>query len=238
MKKDKYRKYSYKCDMHVHTSPASPCGKVDVETTVKYYADLGFSSIVLTNHFNLDHAFKDFSSKDEAVSFYLDDFHRACDFGKGYGISVILGLEARFPENRNDYLVYGIDEDDVYRAYDFLDESYESFYKGFKNERNVIVQAHPFRDKMIVQSPDILDGIEVFNLHPNHNGRIGLAAKFAKENPHFIITGGTDFHHESHQGMCALCSKKKLNDSFELAALIKSHDYIFDVWGQKILPYN
>lgn len=237
MKIDKYRKYSHKCDMHVHTSPASPCGKVDIETTVKYYAELGFSSIALTNHFNLDSAFKDFSSKDEAVSFYLEDFHRATKFAKEYGMTVLLGLEIRFPENRNDYLVYGIDEDDVFRAYDFLNESYESFYKGFKNERNVIVQAHPFRDKMVVQSPDILDGIEVYNLHPNHNGRIGLAAKFVKENPHLIVTGGTDFHHGTHQGMCALLSKKKLKSSFELASLLKSKDYIFDLWGQKILPY-
>ena len=49
----------------------------------------------------------------------------------------------------------------------------------YKNEKNVILQAHPFRDGMVLANPVSIDGIEVFNFHINHNSRIGIAAQYA-----------------------------------------------------------
>ena len=131
----------------------------------------------------------------------------------------------------------GYDRDDVYRMLDFVYTDYETFYKGFKNEKNLVIQAHPFRKNCILQNTDLLDGIEVFNLHPGHNSAVGFAAKTAFENPRLLKTGGTDFHHETHQGMCATLFKERIRDSFRLAEVLKSRDYILDIWGNKILPY-
>lgn len=227
--------YKYKTDLHVHTSPASNCGRVDVETTVGYYSELGFNSIVLTNHFNRD-VFNESKTEKEWLDHYLNDYTQAKKLGENYGINIILGMELRFPENVNDYLIFGIDEQDVVRAYDYIDSSYEVFYKKFKNEKNVIVQAHPFRNGMELQRAELLDGIEVYNMHPGHNSNIGFAARLAAENPDFIITGGTDFHHDGHQGMCAMRTAEKISDSFQLAQILKSGDYFFDIWGDIILP--
>ncbi len=227
--------YRYKYDLHVHTSPASPCGQVDPETTVKHYAELGFNGIVVTNHFR-DYVFGHMP-KEEALAFYLNDYRKAKEAGKKYGLDVILGLETRYPEYANDYLVYGVDEQDAARAFDYIYKDYRTFYNEFKSDKNLLIQAHPYRNDMVRRSPEILDGIEVYNLHPHHNARIALAAQLAKDNPHFIITGGTDFHHEGHQGMCAMRSKKKISDSCELVRVLKSKDYVFDIWGQIILPY-
>lgn len=228
--------YKYKYDLHVHTSPVSMCGDIEPRGVVDRYSDLGFSGIVITNHFSAL-VLRDYKTKDEFIEFYMKDFREAYEYGKEKGVNVILGLEARFPENANDYLVFGITEEDVYRAYDFIFDDYENFYKGFKNEHNLILQAHPYRKMCTLQRCDLLDGIEVFNMHPHHNSAVALAAKTARENPHFVITAGTDFHHEGHQGLGATLFKEEIKDSLSLASALKSRDCIFEVCSNKIIPY-
>lgn len=229
-------KYVYKYDLHVHTSPVSKCGDLSPQEVVDAYATLGFSGIVITNHFS--ESVLNGKSKDEFLEYYLSDYHTAREYGKKKGLDVFPGLEMRFPENNNDYLVYGIDENDICRAFDYIYTDYEAFYKGFKNDRNLIIQAHPFRSSCTLQRLDILDGIEVYNMHPGHNSRVALAAKLVHDNPHLCITGGTDFHHENHQGMCAMCFEEKVSHSFKLAEIIRSGNYIFDIWGNKIIPFK
>ena len=229
--------WKFKTDLHVHTMPVSSCAEIDVPTTVAYYKERGYDGIVITNHFNRL-SFPGHKPREEWVEYYLNDYRLAKKTGEKCGLHVCLGMEARFPENANDYLVYGIDEDDVYRAFDYIDGSYEKFYKGFKNEKNVIVQAHPFRDHMELQKLDLLDGIEVYNMHPNHNSRVSIAAKLESEHPGMIITGGTDFHHDGHQGLCAMRTKKLPEDSFEVAEILKSGNYFFDIWGDAVLPHR
>lgn len=229
--------YRFKADLHVHTKPVSKCAEIPVKETIDLYAEAGFDSIVLVNHFNRHTLDKERGkTKKELISYYLSDYKEAKSYGKTRGVEVILGLEMRFTENINDYLVYGITESDVSKAYDFIDGEYPEFYKSFKNEDNLILQAHPFRDKMVLQDANLLDGIEVYNMHPNHNSRVALAAKFASIHPDFIITGGTDFHHPGHQAMCALRTKEKIKTSKQLAKILKSGDYVFEIWGNIIIP--
>lgn len=228
--------YKYKYDLHVHTSPVSPCGDFFPVEVVDKYIALGYNGVVITNHFQPKLVDK-FENPTGFAEYFLKDYHKAKEYGDTKDFDAILGIEMRFPENDNDYLVYGVSEDDVYRMLDFVYTDYETFYKEFKNEKNLVIQAHPFRKNCVLQNTDILDGIEVFNLHPGHNSAVGFASKTASENPRLLKTGGTDFHHETHQGMCATLFKERIKDSFRLAEVLKSRDYILDIWGNKILPY-
>lgn len=45
------------------------------------------------------------------IDMYLKGFRLAEEEGKKTGVNILLGMELRFKENFNDYLVYGIDED-------------------------------------------------------------------------------------------------------------------------------
>ncbi len=231
------KKYKYKYDLHVHTSPVSTCADFSPAEAAERYACMGFDGFVLTNHFTPLGLEKHSSGKDYA-EYFLNDYYETKIAGKKLGVDIILGMEIRFPENCNDYLVYGISEDDVYTCSEYLKSDYKTFYREFKSDKNIIIQAHPFRNNITLCDLDYVDGVEVFNLHPGHNSRLGIAAKLVKENPGLIITGGTDFHHEGHQGMCAMCTSKKIKSSIDLAALINSGNYIFDIWGNKIIPNN
>ncbi len=235
MKTEKFKNYKYKYDMHVHTSPVSTCADCSPEETVDFYIAAGYSGFVLTNHFNTG-VMQEHTSKEDFCAYYLQDYRKAKKYAQTKRLEVILGMEIRFPENTNDYLVYGINEDDVYKAYEYIFKDYKTFYAEFKTDNNIIIQAHPFRNSATLMDLNYLDGVEVFNMHPNHNSRIALAAKLVNDNPGLLITGGTDFHHEGHQGICATCTKNRIKTSRDIAELIKSSDFIFDIFGNKIIP--
>ncbi len=226
--------YKYKIETHAHTSPMSPCADFIPEEVIKRYAAIGFDAVTITNHF-CEYSFLG-DSKEKVINRFLDDYYNAKNAAEKYGIKAILGMEIRFPENSNDYLIYGISEDEISELYELTKTDYVSFYKAFKNDKNVILQAHPFRNGMVLQNPDYLDGIETFNMHPNHNGRLGIAVQYAKAHPHLIPTCGTDFHHDTHEGMGGILSKTLPKDGLELAALLKSRDYLFNVSGNVLIP--
>ena len=226
--------YRYRIELHAHTSPVSACGELSPEEVVDHYHALGADALVITHHFHS--SFFKRGAKEEMLSLYIDDYLRAKRRAQRYGMQVILGMEIRFTENSNDYLVYGIDEEDLSRACDFLTLGIDAFYRGFKNERNVILQAHPFRDNMASVNPSSLDGIEVFNMHIGHNSRVARAAEYTNEHPEFLVSGGTDFHHGYQTTPCFMRSKTLPKTSFDIANALKSKDVLFDIAGNIVLP--
>lgn len=228
--------YKYKIEAHCHTKPVSKCGNFTAEELVKTYKAGGADAIVLTNHFMKDYLSQ---PKENFVNEYLSDYYKAKEAGEKCGLTVIFGMEIRFSnENINDYMVYGIDEDFVKDAYEMLEGTLEQFYKTLKNDKNIIIQAHPLRDGCAPADFEFLDGIEAFNMHPNHNQRQALAYRLAMEQQDFIITTGSDFHHKNHEMTGVTLAKALPKDSFEFAELLKSGDYLFSLGGLVALPYT
>lgn len=214
------KKY-YKTELHAHTTPASGCSDISPKKLINIYKENGYDSIVLTNHFNtqlLGH------TDEEKLKWYLEDYYQCFEEGEHIELNVILGAEIRFTENNNDYLIFGICPEDLKNIYRKLHYGIDKFYSEYKNEKNIIIQAHPFRDGMEIVNRESLDGIEVFNMHPNHNSRIGLATKYANEH-NLIATCGSDFHHYGQECLCGLLTKKPLKNSYEVANVLKSRKY-------------
>lgn len=223
--------YPIKIELHTHTNPVSSCAKIKPEELTKKYMDEGLDGVVITNHMNPDSLRM---SKEEWCEFYMKDYLAAKAAAKD-GFRVYLGMEIRFTENSNDYLVYGVDEAFIGSAYDYIDKGIEAFYKALKTDKNLIVQAHPFRDYMERNYTEKLDGIEVFNLHRGHNSRVGVAARFAKENPG-VITGGSDVHYPQDTPVIFARFKELPRNSFDIAANLKRGDYLLQVGSTVILP--
>ncbi len=226
-----FSEYKYKTELHCHTKPASFCGKVLPEDVIKAYKRSGYNSIAVTNHFYIPSDF----AKEEWIERILSDYHKMQELGREEGINIILGLELRFTENINDYLIYGIEEKELSHIYDLLDKGIDNFYKTYRSEKNVIFQAHPFRDNMRLANINSIDGVEVFNLHPHHNSRIGLAARYAREND-LLAIAGSDFHDPNWDSLCGIMTKEPITSSAQLAKVLKERDYIIDISGFKVLP--
>ncbi len=232
IKKQLKNAYPYRIELHAHTNPVSSCSEFPPAEVVRRYHALGAHGVVITNHAKPDATKK---PQEEWVRWYCKDYQEALVEGEKLGVRVYLGMEVRFPQNNNDYLIFGVDEAFVKRAWEYLGTNLHTFYEACKAEDRVIVQAHPFRKGMELADPADLDGIEVFNMHPGHNSAVAFAARHqAKVGG--IVTGGTDFHHPDHEGGLFTCFKELPRSSYELARMLKSGEYVFMVGNSLILP--
>ena len=98
----------------------------------------------------------------------------------------------------------------------------------------MIFQAPPFRDGMVRADLSSIDGIEAFNLHPTHNSRVGVAARYAREHNLQIICG-SDYHDEGCDALCSILTKEEIKDSIQLADILKKKEYIIEISGYKLL---
>lgn len=211
----------FKTELHAHTKPVSYCSDIEIKDLVRIYKENGYDSVVVTNHFTMDLQGETIEDK---LKWYNEGYFKALEEGKKVGIKVIFGAEVRFTENFNDYLVYGICPEDMRKIYELLPYGIDIFYKEFKNDKNIIIQAHPFRNGMERANVNSLDGVEVFNMHPNHNSRVSLALKHAEDNG-LIITCGSDFHHYGQECLCGILTEKSVADSYDLAEILKIGKY-------------
>ncbi len=221
--------YKYKIELHAHTSPVSGCSSIKPERMVEIIKELGCDAVVITNHCRT-------GSDKNFAEHYLNDYRRTKEAGEKCGVNVILGMELY--ASGDDRLVYGIDEEFVKNTVEMPEESYREIYKKLKNDKNFFAIAHPFRGSWRDLEDDCIDAVEVFNLHPGHNSKVGLAARYAKTHDIKRVICGSDLHDEPHQGMALLRTKTLPKDSFELAQILKSGDYLFDISGNIVIPYN
>ncbi len=229
IKQQLWDEYKYRIELHAHTSPVSPCAECSPEEVVEAYYKKGYDAIVITNHYANFLMMEE--SQKEAVDRYLVDYNRAKTKGDECGLTVILGVEYRFAESQNDFLIYGVDREILETLYDYRNVEIEDFKKEVTFPDSVMIQAHPFRNGNSPCDPSLIDGIETFNMHPGHNANIGFAVRHAYENNIPIMTAGSDFHHkgERHECVSALRTKVLPRDSFELAQILKSGDYILEI---------
>lgn len=231
--KELAERFCYTTELHAHTSPVSDCANFSAAETVAFYQKRGAKSLVITNH--LHQKWSDGDPEKRAED-YLSDYYEACEAAKGTGMNIILGAEMRFFENNNDYLVYGISPDDIAFFITLVPHGIENFYRKAKTDKNIILQAHPFRKGITLAPLSSIDGIEAYNMHPGHNSGMGFSARYAREHD-LTVCGGSDFHHLDHDAVCLMRTQNVMRDSYDVAEAIRSRDVIFDCSGSFILPY-
>ncbi|HHV97486.1 MAG TPA: PHP domain-containing protein [Clostridiaceae bacterium] len=220
----------YKYDIHVHTSETSRCGKIEATEVVRLYKEAGYSGIVITDHYYKDY-FDAIASGDWRVKIetYLKGYKKALEEGNNVGLTVLPGMEIRFNDYPNDYLVYGIDEQ-------FLIDNPELYnltlpeFKNLISDKNILIfQAHPFRKGQTIEYPELLDGVEVYNGNPRHDSQNGVAYKFAKENNLKLISG-SDFHQLPDLARGGIIVDKKITTIGELVEVLRKNDTVELIW--------
>ena len=234
IKEQLLKQYPCRIELHAHTYPVSGCSCILPEEMPTLLKKKGIDAVVITNHFVFH---TDGTPMEEALDFYLNDYEKTKAAAENQGIRVILGAEVRFQDNPNDYLLFGVDRDILRKCYAYLEKGVELFRKEVALPDSVFLQAHPFRDGLTRANPALLDGIETFNMHPHHNSRVAMAVKYAVENRISIQTVGTDLHEktEGHEGICALRTATLPEDSFDIAKILRSGEYIFEIGEENIV---
>ena len=181
----------YKIEGHCHTSESSPCAKTNAKEVVKLYSEANYDGIIITDHFSYS-VFKDNDSWDNIVNKFLKGYRIAKEEADKFNIKIYLGMEIRFLDSNNDFLVYGIDEE-------FLFNNPWLYMKDLKyldkicKDKYLIIQAHPYRWDNTLVDIKYLDGIEYNNTNPNNecNNERAYSSWIQTD---LIGTCGCDFH--------------------------------------------
>ena len=212
-------------EVHCHTSEVSACSWVNAVSVVRIHKNAGFEGICITDHYHEDfHKRYDGLKANEIVDNYLMGYRLASSEGNRIGLKVFLGMEIKFPENSNDYLIYGITEEMLYENPYMFRMGLEDFSSMARAKGLLLIQAHPFRDNMVRVNPSFLDGVESLNANIRQNSRNHISEKYAVEN-NLIKMGGSDFHRECDVNLAAMEFFTDINDGVDLVAAIRSGDY-------------
>lgn len=189
-----------KLDLHVHTSEVSGCGRVPAAEMARLYHEAGYDGIVITDH--LIAGKNQEMPMPERAAWYLSGYRAAKAEGEKLGLTVLLGAEARMAGGDEDFLLFGAGEDDIPWLMALLDGGADegAFYQAVHaTGRMLLIQAHPFRQGLRQAPLEQLDGIEVYNGHPDHESHNELAlARALQGREGFILSSGSDAHRLHH----------------------------------------
>jgi hypothetical protein len=216
---------AYRYEVHFHTSEVSSCATVSASQSIRAYKDLGYAGVVVTDHY-CRQFFEGVAALnwERQVDCYLAGFDLAAGVGRQINLAVLPGMEIRFDENQNDYLVYGLDRRFLIDNPHLYQMNVRSFRKLAQKSQLLVFQAHPLRNGMTIVNPLWLDGFETINANPRHDSRNDIAAIWAKKFGLPAISG-SDFHEPGDEGLGGLDFAGYLADNRALVAALASRSY-------------
>lgn len=212
-------------ETHFHTREVSTCAHVPAAEGIRRVQSRGYQAVVVTDHYTPEFfAAHHHLTRTQQIDRYLSGYQAARTAGEASGILVLPGMEIRFPENFNDYLVYGFELDFLYEHQDLWQMDLVSFSAFCRQHDLLLYQAHPFRRKMTVVIPDLLDGIEGINGNPRHDSKNDIAIQWAQRHGLPMI-GGSDFHQAGDEGASGLVLNDEIHSVKELKHQLKTGRY-------------
>ena len=214
---------SYRYEIHTHTAEVSSCGYVNAKEVVNMHKDAGYQGVVITDHFNEEYFSRlEGKSWDEKIMCFLEGYRQASAEGRRIGIDVLWGIELRFTENDNDFLVYGLDEAFLKKNENLHLSNIREFMELINERQDTLVyQAHPFRDGCQLVNPLIVHGLEIFNGNPRHDSRNHLAAQIASDN-NLLVISGSDFHRPGDLATGGILLRERASDMKVFTEQLKS----------------
>jgi predicted metal-dependent phosphoesterase TrpH len=189
----------YKYDTHVHTKEGSACASVTGKEQVKIYKKLGYSGIIITDHFfNGNSNVPRKLHWKERVDGLAQGYESALVEGKKLGLSVFFGWEETY--YGRDFLIYGLDKQWLYEHPEKLSWDIKTLYQETKKAGGFMVHAHPYRSLEAINGdlpmcPEYIDGVEVLNASNKRTESNQMAFRYAEEMKKFV-TAGSDAHHK------------------------------------------
>lgn len=213
-----------KYELHSHTTETSQCAQITAKELVEKYKELGYSGIVITNHYS-DFTFflKEMFNKKLRSEHYLKGYREAKKY-ETEDFSVLLGLELRFFLNGNDYLIYGITEELIEKSPFLLPMYLKRTSNFFRKHGCIIIQAHPFRPYIYRANPKYLDGVEIVNGKSTKTEN-EKALNWAQRKNLKIKTAGSDCHRVTGAGISGIETNEPIKNNDDLLRILKSGEF-------------
>ena len=213
----------YKYETHLHTYPVSRCASAGVLETMKFYKELGYAGIFITNHFldgnlNIERE----RSFEERINFYFSDYEKALTYQDEIGLKVFCGVESS--HKGTDFLIYGLDKEWYLNNLQIFEMRKSDQLEYFMESGALVIQAHPFRNiNHIRLFQKSVHGVEVINA-----SRTDFENKMAKiyaTEYDLIQFAGSDNHTGSERNKLAgMCSEKEIQNEADFVRAVKANE--------------
>jgi len=213
----------YKTETHLHVAQISPCGKIGAREMIELYKKAGYHTVFVSDHF-IESVLRGFGeiSWREKVDKFFEGYEIAKKAGEALGINVLPAAELTYNYSCHDFLLYGFDKSFFYELPDIFEMPKKAVYKYAKAHGVTVVQAHPYRDGVMVpDSPDIMDAIEAYNSNPRHENYTEKVLAYAKEH-NLPITCGSDAHRYEDVGRGGVISEEEIKTPEDYVRLLMS----------------
>lgn len=185
----------YLYETHLHTCQASACGTSTGREHARFYKELGFQGIIMTDHFFGGNTCVPFNLPwKERIDRFCSGYEDALAEGQRIGLDVFFGWEQGFGDD--EYLVYGLDKAWLLAHPEMEHWTRREQLTHVHQAGGCVIQAHPFRNRFYIRHVrlglDYADGAEVAN-----GGNIAVndayAYRYAKDY-NLVMTAGSDNH--------------------------------------------
>ena len=214
----------YIYETHLHTCQGSACGVSEGKVYPRFYQDLGYDGIFVTDHFFQGNCAAPRTGMwQDRVDAYMRGYYDALEAGEKIGFKVFFGIEQNF--EGDEYLLYGLDRDFLLMHPDIESWPRTRLFHEVHAWGGCVVQAHPFRDRGYIRHLHLqmtgVDGVEAVNTanHPwedacglKYAGHLGLPA-----------TCGSDVHNVStmtSERLGGVCLREEMRSGRDYANYI------------------
>ena len=208
--------------------PVSACGRIPVEELAELYLGAGYTTVVLSNHFSR-HTFNapaaaEAVTWEKKVEFFLSDWEKMKALSMGR-LHVLLGMEFRLDcHAETDFLVYGLDGRFLLANPHILELDFKSFSALVRESGGLLIQAHPFRNNVVISDPQLIDGAEAWNCSSRHASRNDVAELWA-DRFSLIKTSGSDLHRTYQQIAGGIETDSPITTDEELLDTLRAGTY-------------
>ena len=186
---------AYLYETHLHTREGSSCGVSRGREYIQRYLDLGYTGIIITDHFYNGNCTADRNLPWEKwVHESCRGYEHALEEGARRGLDVFYGWEESF--DGDDYLVYGLDKEWLLEHPEVRSWSREELFNETRRYGACVVQAHPFRfSRKFSRDPKYVEYIDAIEAANSGNEKISdaLAWEYAQK-INVPVTAGSDIH--------------------------------------------
>ena len=218
---------AYLYETHMHTCQASACGHSTGKEHARYYKDIGYTGIIMTDHFFRGNTAVDRNLPwEERVDWFWRGYEDAREEGEKIGLDLFFGLEQNF--SGDEYLVYGLTKEYMKSHPEMEHWTRRQQLDEVHRAGGCVIQAHPFRMRQYmdrIRLGDLFcDGIEAANAG-NEAMDDGRAYRFGLDRG-LLMTAGSDNHRSPAKELYGVLLEKRLTCIGDYVKIILNHENV------------
>ena len=194
----------FRYETHLHSSPASKCGRYSVRENMEFYKSIGYDGIFLTNHFVDANIGCDRTLPyEDQIHFFFRDIEEGESLADEIGIKFFWGVETSYLGT--DFLVYGLSKEWYLSHPEIMTVTRKEMLNMMAEDGALIVHAHPFRAASYIDHirlfPEHIHAVEIDNCG-NRDFQNEMARHYA-ECYGLPVSAGSDNHISRYIGRLA-----------------------------------